>query len=253
MVRRSAEGKWCPPFVWGWRFGHGASPLAFVSPSACAGRVQTYLHIGSVQDSLRPVAQGGALRLRWGIWRRLSISCTGRRVAAPGSEYVFEIPVRLCETARRGYGGRCFTYCLFARSWRGATIGGGKADVLCSRGAGDLAMAHLRLPSCLRPRARGGYKRICILDRFKIVSVRLRGAGLQGACVEMVIALPSARAGTWRSADTFSGGASDRPRGRVRRVPPDGNSGRKRIYRKFTIGRASPAFQRGDGGRIAPE
>ena len=78
-----------------------------------------------------------------------------------------------------------------------------------------MAMAHLRLPSCLRPRARsglndmeekncaidfcprarGGYKRICILDRFKIVSVRLRRAGLQGACVEMVIALPSARAG----------------------------------------------------------
>ena len=203
----------------------------------------------------------------------MSVSCAGRRVAAPGSEYVFEIPVRLCETARRGYGRRCFTYCLFARSWNGATIGGGKADVLCSRGAGDLAMAHLRLPSCLRPRARsglndmeekncaidfcprarGGYKRICILDRFKIVSVRLRRAGLQGTCAEMVIALPSARERRWRSADTSSGGASDRPRGTARRVPPDGNSGRKRIYRKFTIGRASPAFQRGDGGRIALE
>ena len=58
-----------------------------------------------------------------------------------------------------------------------ATIGGGKAAVLRPRGAGALTMAHLRLPSCLRPRARGGYKRICILDRFKIVSVRLRGVG----------------------------------------------------------------------------
>ena len=112
-----------------------------------------------------------------------------------------------------------FAYCLFARSWRGATIGGGKADVLCSRGAGALTMAHFRLLSYFRPRARGGlndmeekncaidfcprarggYKRIYILDRFKIVSVRLRGAGLQGARAEMVIALPSACAGTWRS------------------------------------------------------
>ena len=132
-----------------------------------------------------------------------------------------------------------FAYCLFARSRCGATIGGGKADALCSREAGDLAMAHLRLPSCLRPRvgagillslqlprlpclrprvggglndmeekncaidfcpcARGGHKRICILDRFKIVSVRLRRAVLQGTRAEMVIALPSARAGTWRS------------------------------------------------------
>ena len=136
------------------------------------------------------------------------------------------------------------------------------------QGLGALTMAHFRLLSYFRPRARGGlndmeekncaidfcprarsgYKRICILDRFKIVSVRLRGAGLQGACAEMVIALPSAREGRWRSADTSSGGASDCPRGTARRVPPDGNSGRKRIYRKFTIGRASPAFQRGDGG-----
>ena len=121
-----------------------------------------------------------------------------------------------------------------------ATIGGGKADVLRPRGAGDLAMAHLRLPSCLRPRARsglndmeekncaidfcprarGGYKRICILDRFKIVSVRLRGVGAaRGACGngystslcpcrDLVFSgvrpdtsapLPSARAGTWCS------------------------------------------------------
>ena len=76
-----------------------------------------------------------------------------------------------------------FVYCLFARSWNGATIGGGKADAIRPSGAGDLAMAHLRLPSCLRPRARGGYKRIYILDRFKIVSVRLRGAGAaRGVC-----------------------------------------------------------------------
>ena len=66
-----------------------------------------------------------------------------------------------------------------------------------------MAMAHLRLPSCLRPRARGGlndmeekncaidfcprvrggYKRIYILDRFKIVSVRLCGVGAaRGVC-----------------------------------------------------------------------
>ena len=176
----------------------------------------------------------------------MSVSCAGRRVAAPGSEYVFEIPVRLCETARRGYGGRCFTYCLFARSWNGATIGGGKADVLRPRGAGDLAMAHFRPLSYFRPRA--GDQAAPVPERLSLFSVRLRRAGLQGACAEMVIALPSAREGRWRSADTSSGGASDCSRGRVRRVPPDGNSGRKRIYRKFTIGRASPAFQRGDGG-----
>ena len=62
--------------------------------------------------SYSPSAPGSAARLLWGAWRRLSVSCTGRRVAAPGSEYVFEIPVRLCETARRGYGGRClYTAC----------------------------------------------------------------------------------------------------------------------------------------------
>ena len=59
-ARRRESGR--PPSAWGWRFGHGASPLAFVSPSACAGWLQTYLHIGSVQDSLRPVEQGGAAR-----------------------------------------------------------------------------------------------------------------------------------------------------------------------------------------------
>lgn len=66
-----------------------------------------------------------------------------------------------------------------------------------------MAMAHFRLLSHFRPRAlgglndmeekncaidfcpraRGGHKRICILDRFKIVSVRLRGVGAaRGVC-----------------------------------------------------------------------
>ena len=45
-----------------WRSDHGSFQAAFVFPSACAGWLQTYLHIGSVQDSLRPLAQSGAAR-----------------------------------------------------------------------------------------------------------------------------------------------------------------------------------------------